>query len=63
VIARAITGSSLATGQCHRERCSGYPEPNFFAARLSVRRSLSVFCGCFFGDFFGFSERFAITAS
>ena len=35
----------------------------FFAARFSVRRSFSVFCGCCFCDFFGFSERFAIVAS
>jgi hypothetical protein len=29
---------------------------------LSVRRSLSVFCGCFLAAFFGFSERLAIGA-
>jgi hypothetical protein len=39
------------------------PEPCFFAARFSDRRALSVFCGGFFCDFFGFSERFAIGTS
>jgi hypothetical protein len=32
------------------------PEPNFLAARFSLRRSLSVFCGFCFCCFFGLSE-------
>ena len=32
------------------------PEPSFFAARFSLRRSLSVFCGFCFCCFFGLSE-------
>ena len=31
-------------------------EPNFFAARFSLRRSLRVFCGFCFCCFFGLSE-------
>jgi hypothetical protein len=36
-----------------------YPIPVFLlVARFSLRRSLRVFCGCFFCSFFGFSEPF-----
>src|SRR4029077_17821193 len=32
------------------------PDPSFFAARFSLRRSLRVFCGFCFCCFLGFSE-------
>ena len=41
----------------------GPPEPNFFAARFSLRRCLSVFCGFCFNCFFGLSELLLITTS
>jgi hypothetical protein len=38
-------------------------EPNFLpAARFSLRRCLSVFCGCFFCSFFGFAAPFIMTS-
>ena len=45
----------------HPSARTSYDEPSFFVARFSARRSFSVFCGCFFCDFFGFSAPFAIT--
>ena len=53
--------------ECNREEAHGgnrlFPPCYFLAAaRFSLRRSLSVFCGAFFWSFFGFSAPFISTS-